>query len=144
MREIVTETHLRVPPDAAWQVLVDAPGHAGWNPFITEMAGEMYTGERIRITLQPPGGKPLRLRPRLLAVQSGRELRWRGSVIVPGLFDGEHYFLLEPDGTGTRFIHGERFTGILVPLLWRSVEAPTRRGFEAMNAALAARLHPSD
>jgi hypothetical protein len=33
----------------------------------------------------------------------------------------------------------ETFTGLLVPLLRRSLDGPTRHGFEAMNLALADR-----
>jgi hypothetical protein len=35
-----------------------------------------------------------------------------------------------------RFVHREEFTGILVPLLWRSLDRDTRRGFEEMNRRL--------
>ena len=56
---------------------------------------------------------------------------------MPKLFDGEHYFILKenPDGS-TLFVQGENFTGILVLLLWGSMEQNTKNGFEAMNAAL--------
>jgi hypothetical protein len=35
-----------------------------------------------------------------------------------------------------RFVHREEFTGVLVPLLWRSLDRGTRRGFEEMNRRL--------
>ena len=34
-------------------------------------------------------------KPVLLTVKPARELRWRGSLVLPGVFDGEHSFLLD-------------------------------------------------
>jgi hypothetical protein len=61
---------------------------------------------------------------------------------VPHLFDGAHRFQLEPIDAGrrTRFVQSERFQGILLPFVRRSVLPPTLRGFEAMNLALADRV----
>jgi hypothetical protein len=36
-------------------------------------------------------------------------------------------------------VHREEFRGILVPLLWGSLEVKTKKGFEAMNLALKQR-----
>src|SRR5437870_334548 len=71
-----------------------------------------------------------------------RELRWLGRLGLPRLFDGEHIFQIEPLGpTRTRFIQRERFRGLLVPLMARSLNRDARRGFEEMNHALQARVH---
>ncbi|MFQ3665679.1 MAG: SRPBCC domain-containing protein, partial [Sphingomonadaceae bacterium] len=80
---------------------------------------------------------PMRFQPTLLVAEPARELRWRGRLVLPGLFDGEHWLRLQPDGTSTRLVHGERFSGLLVPLLAGTLDR-TRAGFEAMNAALKA------
>lgn len=79
-------------------------------------------------------------RPRVLVAEANTELRWLGRMLMPGRFDGEHYFRLSPLAAGrTRFVHGERFSGILVPFARSSLESGTRAGFEAMNRALKAR-----
>ncbi len=58
---------------------------------------------------------------------------------MPGLFDGDHYFKIEELSDGKiRFIHGEKFRGILALLLWGSIEAGTKQGFQAINEALKA------
>ena len=63
-----------------------------------------------------------------------------GHLGVPGLFDGEHRFRIEPSGADrVRFVQEERFTGLLAPLVMRFIERGTRRGFETMNQALKAR-----
>ncbi len=57
-----------------------------------------------------------------------------------GLFDGEHSFRIEVAGEGrVRFVHSERFLGVLVPLLGWLITA-TGRDFAAMNRALKARV----
>ena len=61
---------------------------------------------------------------------------------MPHSFDGAHRFELQPidGGTRTRFVQSERFRGILLPLVRRSILPATLRGFEAMNLALAERV----
>ena len=81
-------------------------------------------------------------KPTVLRAEPNRELRWIGHLLMPGLFDGEHYFLIEGhDGNETRFVQGERFTGVLVPLMGLLGLFPkTIRGFEEMNEALKSRV----
>jgi hypothetical protein len=63
---------------------------------------------------------------------------------MPGLFDGEHRFVLEDTGgSGTRFTHAERFTGVLVPLFGGTL-AKTAVGFEQMNEALKAEVEAAN
>ncbi len=67
------------------------------------------------------------LKPGILCCDAGREFRWNGKLVLPGVFDGEHYFQLAADGAGsTVFTHGERFTGLLVPLLRGTLERDIR------------------
>ena len=59
---------------------------------------------------------------------------------MPGVFDGEHSFTIEPLAENrVRFVQREAFKGLLVPLLARSLETETQRGFEEMNRALKER-----
>lgn len=81
----------------------------------------------------------MRFKPTILAVESERELRWLGRLLLPGIIDGEHYLLLEPVGSErTRLTHGEKFSGILVGAFGGALSA-TEDGFEAMNVALKQR-----
>lgn len=123
-----------------WDVLVDFPRYPEWNPFIVANAGEAVPGARLEVRLQPPGGRALTFRPRVVVATPAHELRWLGRILVPGLFDGEHSFVIEPRGPDRcRLVHGETFRGVLVPRLKRGLVA-TAEGFEQMNRALAARV----
>jgi hypothetical protein len=57
-------------------------------------------------------------------------------ILFGGLFDGEHYFRIEPQNNGqTKFIHGEKFSGSLVAISGK-MRGKTRDGFSKMNQAL--------
>ena len=80
-------------------------------------------------------------KPSVLSVETHRELRWLGRLLLPGLFDGLHSFVIDPiQENRVSFVQGERFTGLLVPLFGLlGVFKATERGFEAMNQALKER-----
>lgn len=139
MREIHTEIEIDAPPERVWAVLTNLGAYADWNPFITSARGELKEGARLEIFVQIPDAGGRGFKPRVLAVNPSRELRWLGQLAVPGLFNGEHIFRLEPlPGNRARFLHGERFTGLLIPFLGGMLEK-TERGYELMNRALKQR-----
>ncbi len=138
MKTVTTAIDIAASPARVWQILTDFGANAEWNPFITAISGPLEVGRHLSIHVQPPGGKGMGFKPRVLAVEPERELRWKGRLLVPGLFDGEHYFRLEATAAGTRLHHGERFGGLFVALMSAKAFAPIRRGFEAMNEALKA------
>jgi hypothetical protein len=87
--------------------------------------------------MQPSGANGMTFRPTVLKSEPNRELRWIGHLLIPGLFDGEHIFTIEPLGPNrVRFVQREIFTGLLVPLFARGLDTDTQRGFEEMNQAL--------
>ena len=139
---IETSIDIDAPPAQVWQVLTDPQSMPAWNPFIVSMNGELKPGARITIRLAPPGRPAMRFRPTVLTVKPERELRWFGRLLIPRLFDGEHYFRLHKtrDG-GTHLVHGEEFSGLLISLARRrGMFEATRAGFEAMNDALKQRV----
>jgi hypothetical protein len=144
MHEIRTEIDIDASPARVWNVLADFPSHASWNPFVRSIAGMPEKGRQLVVNIQPPGGKGMTFKPTILVADSAKELRWLGRFLVPGLFDGEHYFEISPRGhAGTKFIHGEKFSGVLVSFAKASLDGGTRAGFIAMNKALKARAEAS-
>lgn len=141
MRNIETEITIRATPEHVWSVLTDFGKYPQWNPFIREASGDVMTGARLRVWIHPPDGSAMVFRPTVKQASAGRELRWLGHLLIPGLFDGEHSFRIESLGNKeVRFRQSEQFRGILVPLFPRSMYEKTRRGFEAMNRALKERV----
>ena len=140
MKELRSEIEITASARRVWEILTDFAGFPQWNPFIRRARGNLVKGERLDILMQPSGAREMTFSPTVLNVETDRELRWIGHLLVPGLFDGEHIFTIEPLGTGrVRFTQQEIFTGLLVPLLARMLDSDTERGFEEMNNALKAR-----
>jgi len=138
--DLRTEVEISAPPAAVWQVLVDTPRYHEWNPFITSIEGKLAVGEDLSIVVSPPDGSDMRFRPQVLAFEAGVELRWRGVLLAPWLFSGEHFFLLRelPSGS-TRLQHGEDFRGLLLGFLGHQLKR-TAHGFVLMNQALKRRV----
>ena len=138
MQRIATTIDIAAPAHTVWRILTDFAAYPDWNPFIRRLSGELLVGSRLEVTLQPPGRRPMSFRPVVQRVEPERELRWRGRVLLPGLFDGEHAFVIHPRGGGCRLHHEETFNGLLVPLFSRML-ADTEQGFVAFNVALQRR-----
>ena len=138
--ELTSQIEINATPERVWEVLTDFDAFEQWNPFMRRASGNPQAGERLEVFMDPPGGKSMTFHPEVLKSEPGREFRWLGHLVVPGLFDGEHIFEIEPLGENrARLVQREEFHGILVPLLRRSLETSTTRGFEAMNQALKER-----
>ena len=137
-REIHAEVVVDAPPEHVWRVLTDLEGHARWNPFMRDVRGEVRPGAALSVRIDLAGRLDRTFAPRIVTVTPLRELTWIGRMVLPGLFDGEHSFFLEPqdEGRGCLLIQHENFSGLLMPLFTPELEAATRQGFEAMNDAL--------
>jgi hypothetical protein len=125
-------------PEIVWGILTDFAAYPGWNPFIVAIQGVARPGERLAVTIRPPGSKPQAFKPIVQRVEPPHLFSWRGSLPIPGLFIGEHSFRLTRQGDSTSFLHAEKFSGLLVPVLQKML-ARTEEGFHQMNAALKAR-----
>ena len=143
MPKIQTSAEIDAPPERVWEILTDFRSYPEWNPFILEGSGDLEEGGKHDLRMRPPGGREMTFRPTVLKVETGRELRWRGRLLVPGIFDGEHCFRLTPAGPGTRLEQGESFTGLL-PRFMSVTLGQTERGFNELNQALKERAEARD
>jgi hypothetical protein len=140
MHEVKTEIEIEATPEQVWAILLDFPSHPAWNPFIRSIEGVAKVGDRLTVSIQPKGAKAMTFRPALLTVIPNSELRWLGHLLLPGIFDGEHYFqITQLTPRRVKFIQGERFSGILVLFAKSSLDGGTKAGFVAMNQALKSR-----
>jgi hypothetical protein len=135
-RHIQTEIVIDAPVGRVWSVLTDFADVSAWNPLLTSISGTLAEGEKLRVGIELPNKWRMRIRPVVVAVRPEREFRWQGGLFVKGMFDGEHYFLLDPlDAGRTRFRHGEFFSGVLVGAMGGMLAA-TEKGFGMMNVAI--------
>jgi hypothetical protein len=137
MHRLETSIDINATAARVWSLLMDFSAYERWNPFVRSIEGKPKVGQALNVYVQPPGASGMRFHPIVLTAEPNRELRWKGKLLLPGLFDGEHYFTLEPKSESElTFRQGEVFTGLLVPLFRRSLDGSTKQGFVAMNEAL--------
>ncbi len=140
MKNIETSISIQATPGEVWQQLMDFGSFREWNPFITSLEGKAQKGEYLEARLSLKGKKPMIFKPLVLESKTNSEFRWRGKLWVKGIFDGEHYFILQADPNGgTEFIQGENFSGVLSGMLLGMVRENTLEGFKAMNEAIKRR-----
>jgi hypothetical protein len=139
---IRTEIWIHRSPQQVWQVLTATAEYPTWNPMISRLTGELREGNVIEFR-EGTGSDGMTFHPTVLRVRSPQELRWKGSVLLPGIFDGEHRFLLESEGNGTRLIQSEEFTGLLAGRLMQGVLRDTTDQMNTMNRALKERCEGS-
>jgi len=141
VKEIRTEIEINASAERVWQVLTDFPTFSEWNPFVRGVQGELRVGARLDVYLRTPDGRGMNFKPKILGIEPNREFRWLGRFLMPGIFDGEHFFRIEPlEENRVRFVQQENFRGLLVPLFaLMGVLKNTRLGFEGMNRTLKAR-----
>lgn len=131
-KEIITEIQIQASPEKVWNILTDFARYPEWNPFIKSLTGNVSKGNRIEAHIDT-----MRFKPTVLAFEKNREFRWIGHLLFRGIFDGEHRFQLIANADGsTRFIHAEKFGGILVGMLSKKLDNETKAGFESMNRKL--------
>jgi hypothetical protein len=139
--EIRSETVIEGTAAEVWEVLADFARYREWNPGFEKAEGRAAVGETLHLTFAKEGGRGMKMHPTVLVAEPGRELRWLGRLWLPGIFDGEHRFEIQEIEPGrVRFVQSERFSGLLVPFLRKTIEVDTLGTFQKVNAALAARV----
>ena len=133
---IKTQIKINSTSEIIWKVFTDFESYPDWNPFIKSIKGEVEKGNKIEAKITT-----MTFKPTVLEMEEQKTLRWLGRMLMPGIFDGEHYFNIieHQDGTST-FEQGEIFTGILVPLFRNKLNGETKDGFKAMNQKLKERV----
>jgi hypothetical protein len=137
--QLSSSIEIEADADEVWSVLTDFASYPEWNPTILASEGEARVGATLTNKLRKEGGGSITVRPCVLVADPGRELRWLGHLLVPGIFDADHRFLIEELGAGrVRLTQAEKLSGVLV-LFMRGIGKSTTVGFEAMNIALKER-----
>lgn len=136
MKTIETEITINASIEKVWKILTDFPAYPDWNPFIISISGDLIEGSKILVRLKIEANKVTSFKPTLVSVVPGEKFCWRGSLLIKGIFDGTHYFVLEKTGDKTSVSHGENFNGLLVGPILRRIGKSTQAAFEKMNQAL--------
>lgn len=121
-----------------WDLLTDFRTYPKWNPMIVRLDGSLAVNQKFSFTVRQTNGKRVKLSASFKTVETPTELRWGGGI--PGLLYGEHYFIIDPiGGDNCRLQHGENWSGMLMPFIWRWLEPKGKPLYPAMSEALKAR-----
>jgi hypothetical protein len=138
MRIIRTEIEISASAERVWETLCGEPRNlACQGGHILDVRGSLVEGGVLALTLRVAQGIKTRVDAKLLKVDPPHEIRWRGKLAIPGLFQGEHVFqIVEREGDGVTLIQWEIFSGILAPLLLATLLRGVKSGFQEMNRGI--------
>jgi hypothetical protein len=129
---IESSIHINAKPEKVWQVLTDFENYSAWNPFILSIKGNVKSGNQIAVTFEE-----MNFKPKVLVYEPNKQFSWLGHLFIPGLFDGEHNFILTQNDDGsTTFMQKENFGGLLVRFFKGYLNSKTKPGFIQMNQKL--------
>ncbi|KAL6918668.1 hypothetical protein FSHL1_002667 [Fusarium sambucinum] len=141
MPEIQESVIILAPPAKVWAFLMDLKSWPEWNTFVTSIEiqpphSELSVGSKQTITIN----KSQSYTNIVSVIIPEKELQWNGSILTPAFFNTEHWCLLENidgDDNLTRFVQGERFSGILAPIVGAMGKLEElREGYVRMNQDL--------
>jgi hypothetical protein len=133
MKQFSVSRVINSSPNSIWEILTNAPAWPEWNPTIDKVDGVIAPGERITVYSKVNPGRPFPLN--VSEFSPPHRMVWSGGMPL-GLFKGERTYTLDsrPDGS-VEFTMREEFTGLLAPLITRSIP-DLQPSFDAFAAAL--------
>ena len=120
MKEYTTTATIAASPEAVWSVLTDAAGYADWNPEIIGIDGQFAANARITARVRLGSGAVRSVPQRVTAFDPPTRMEWTGGLPL-GLFVGRRTFTLIPTRDGTEFRMHLEMSGLLSPLILKSV-----------------------
>jgi len=111
------ELTIRARADTVWRLLTNAEDFPRWNSTVASVEGQIREGERLRVRV--PGTDRV-FTPRVSDVVPDQRMTWTGGFSP--VFKGVRTFELRSRADGsTDFMMEERFSGLLLPLVKRSM-----------------------
>jgi len=137
MRELRTEIEIAAPLTKVWGILMDFENWKEWNPIVNQASGAAFMGSELSITMRGKDGKDAnKYSPVIVKFEEPKSFCWRAKMMAGFLFSNDKVFELEEIASGTRLIHIEKFSGILVPMFWSKLDKGVLPMLKSMNDAL--------
>lgn len=118
MKSFAVSTVIQASPEAVWAILTDGAKWTDWNPTIAKIEGTIQLGNKLKVftTLTPGRAFPVRV-SEFTPLQ---RMVWSGGMPL-GLFKGVRTYTLTPKDGGVEFAMREEFSGLLAPLITKSI-----------------------
>ena len=135
MKSFAVSTLIRASPEAVWAILTDGKSWLSWNTTIERLEGEIVPGGSLKVFTKLSPGRAFPVR--VSEFVPPRKMVWRGGMPL-GLFKGVRTYMLTPVQGGVEFSMRETFSGLMAPLITRSIP-DLQPSFEEFAAALKRR-----
>lgn len=109
---------IKAPPGRVWSCLTDAKALVSGGLGVTRLEGDVSPGARLKLWTEASPGRAFALR--VAEFTPATRMVWEGGMPF-GLFTGRRQFTLMPAAGGTEFHMREDFTGLMAPLITRSI-----------------------
>jgi hypothetical protein len=118
MKRFHVAIHIRAPQAEIWKLLTDAAGWPSWNTTVDRVEGKIAPGETVTVHAKLSPGRAFPVK--VSSFEPPRTMVWSAGMPL-GLFKGTRTFLLTPRDGGVEFSMTEEFTGLMAPLITRSI-----------------------
>lgn len=118
MKSFAVSTHIRATPEEVWAILVDGTNWTRWNPSIDKVEGTIAPNGTLKVYTKLSPGRAFPVR--VSEFVAPRRMVWTGGMPL-GLFTGVRTYTLEPSEGGVMFAMREEFSGLMAPLIARSI-----------------------
>jgi hypothetical protein len=135
MKSFAASILIDATPETVWKILTDGAGWVSWNPTIEKLDGKIAPGAKV--TVHPKGSSGRAFPVRVSEFVAPRRMVWTGGMPL-GLFKGVRTYTLTPKDGKVEFAMQEGFSGLLSPLIERSIP-DLQPSFDEFAAALKRR-----
>ncbi len=113
-----TTIEIQAPAARVWSVLTDVANWTQWNSTVTQVDGYVAVGQKVTVRTKASPGQAFPVRVSVL--EAPTRMTWTGGMPL-GLFRGVRTFTLREHDGVTTFDMREEFSGLMAPLLTRSI-----------------------
>ncbi len=135
MKTFAVSAPIHATPEAVWAILTDGANWTTWNPTIEKFEGSITPGGKLKVYAKLSPGRAFPVR--VSEFTPPQRMVWTGGMPL-GLFKGVRTYTLTPTAGGVEFAMREEFSGLLAPLITRSIP-DLQPSFDEFAAALKRR-----
>ena len=109
-----------------------------WSPVINKSNGTAALGSKLDITMcgKEEGTDGPRYYPKITKLEEAKHLHWSATMMAGFIMTNGKQLELEESGSGTRLVHKETFSGMMIPMMWSHMEKGVPPMLNSMNKAL--------
>lgn len=118
MFKVSATTDIEATPETVWEAIIQMKKYADWNSQLHYLGGKLALDETIHLKLTPVGQKGYEFKPKVIEFKPNQQFAWVARTGFPGVFDGEHHFIITDLGNGhSRLDNFEIYSGLLSPII---------------------------